>query len=186
MTRAEPRLEPQLEPRLEPDSRQPEPVAPAARVRAPSTLAGEAVAVTPIPAPEESPPQPTAAREPASTPAAAVAPAPVAPPPPLQPAAAAPVTAAAPKLPALSGELELLSDAQRALREDQLSRALALLDQHAARYPRGALTPERLAARAVVLCRMGDAPSGRAEARRLEASAPSSPLIAWVRSRCGY
>ncbi len=107
---------------------------------------------------------------------------------PLQPSAASAEAAApAPKQPPpLSGELKLLANAQQALRQREFSHALELLDAHAERFPHGALRPERLAVRAVVLCRMGDPVAGRNEARRLEAEAPSSPLIAWVRSGCGY
>jgi RNA polymerase sigma-70 factor (ECF subfamily) len=89
------------------------------------------------------------------------------------------------KLPALSGELKLLASAQQALRDDQLPRALTLLNEHATRYPRGALRPERLAARAVALCRMGEKNAGRAEAQKLATETPSSPLIRWARSICG-
>lgn len=89
------------------------------------------------------------------------------------------------KLPTLAGELKLLASAQQALRDDQLPRALTLLNEHATRYPQGALRPERLAARAVALCRMGEKNAGRAEAQKLATETPSSPLIRWARGICG-
>jgi hypothetical protein len=89
------------------------------------------------------------------------------------------------KPPALSGELELLASAQHALRDNQLPRALELLNAHAARYPAGALRPERLAVRAVVFCRMGEKNLGRAEVQKLQVEAPTSPLVRWSREVCG-
>jgi hypothetical protein len=85
----------------------------------------------------------------------------------------------------LSGEIQLLTSAQSALRDGQLPRALTLLNEHAASYPHGALRPEQLAARSVVLCRMGEINAGRSELQKLQAEAPSSPLIRWAREACG-
>jgi hypothetical protein len=79
----------------------------------------------------------------------------------------------------------LLAAAQQAMRTQKLSRALDLLDEHATRFPRGALRPERLAARAVVLCRMSETNTGRAALHRLEAETSESPLLAWAREACG-
>jgi hypothetical protein len=98
---------------------------------------------------------------------------------------AVPKPAGAVKPPALSGELKLLASAQHALRDNQLPRALELLNEHATRYPAGALRPERLAARAVVFCRMGEKNLGRAEVQKLQAEAPTSPLVRWAREVCG-
>lgn len=85
---------------------------------------------------------------------------------------------------ALSGELELLARAQRALHDGKLSLALTLLDQHGAQHAQGSLREERLAARAVVLCRMQRVEAGSAEAQRLAALTPRSPLLPWVRAAC--
>jgi hypothetical protein len=98
---------------------------------------------------------------------------------------AVPKPAGASKPPALSGELKLLASAQHALRDNELPRALELLNEHATRYSAGALRPERLAARAVVFCRMGERNLGRAEVQKLEAEAPTSPLVRWAREVCG-
>jgi hypothetical protein len=96
----------------------------------------------------------------------------------------APPRSAAAEPSALAGELSLLGAAQRALSTKQFARALALLDQHAVRYPSGSLLPERLAARAVVLCRMDRVSAGLGELRLLEARAPASPLLHWARTNC--
>lgn len=96
---------------------------------------------------------------------------------------AAPPTAASAR--SLAGELALLDAAQRALAQGELRSALAQLDQHAARFPGGGLVPERLAARAVTLCRMQRDAEGRRELQRLQARAPASPLLTWARAACG-
>jgi hypothetical protein len=80
--------------------------------------------------------------------------------------------------------LALLDAAQRALAQGELRSALAQLDQHAARFPTGGLVPERLAARAVTLCRMQRNAEGLHELQRLKARAPASPLLAWAREAC--
>jgi hypothetical protein len=117
-------------------------------------------------------PEPEAARL-AANPSSASAPQPLA-------------AASTPSKPApLSGEIQILASAQRALRDGQFPRALTLLNEHAARYPHGALRPEQLAARTVVLCRMGEINAGRSELQRLQAEAPSSPLLRWAREACG-
>jgi hypothetical protein len=85
----------------------------------------------------------------------------------------------------LAGELALLDAAQRALALGELRSALAQLDQHAARFPSGGLVPERLAARAVTLCRMQRSREGLRELQRLQARAPASPLLTWAREACG-
>jgi hypothetical protein len=85
---------------------------------------------------------------------------------------------------ALSGELQLLAQAQRALHDGKLSLALTLLDQHSRQHAQGSLVEERLAARAVVLCRLHQPVAGNTEAQRLAALTPRSPLLPWVRSAC--
>jgi hypothetical protein len=97
-----------------------------------------------------------------------------------RPAAAAPAVNAR----SLTGELALLDAAQRALAKGELHSALAQLDQHAARFPNGSLVPERLAARAVTLCRMQRNREGELELRELQKRAPASPLLSWARASC--
>jgi hypothetical protein len=86
--------------------------------------------------------------------------------------------------PALSPELRLLAQAQRALRDGKLAQALDLLDEHADRFPEGALQEERHSARAVTLCRLGKHGAARAERARLEAMNARSPMLPWVRASC--
>ncbi|WP_434046097.1 MULTISPECIES: hypothetical protein [Sorangium] len=116
---------------------------------------------------------------------------------------AAPATAAAARAPAtrrpapaataaarpgsvgLDAEIALLRDAQQALQAGQFAQALSKLDEHASRYPRGVLSTEREASRAIALCRSGRAASGRAIAAKLLARSPGSPLATRVRAACG-
>ena len=83
------------------------------------------------------------------------------------PAAAAPETTAAPVQPApaeeaqavrapntLAEETRLIWEADQALRSGNSSRAVVLLDEHASRYPDGALGPERGGERVVALCKL--------------------------------
>jgi hypothetical protein len=83
----------------------------------------------------------------------------------------------------LAQETTLLRDADRALRAGDTTAALSLLDEHAARFPRGALAPERSAERLIVFCQVGAADS-RAVARFL-AAYPGSPVAARVKRACG-
>jgi hypothetical protein len=96
------------------------------------------------------------------------------------------VSAAAPALAndELRAELELISQAQHALSAEAPEKALALLEQHAARFPRGQLRPERLAARVLALCSLGRIDEAKAEAERFFAEAPSSPMSSRVRDSC--
>jgi hypothetical protein len=80
----------------------------------------------------------------------------------------------------LAAETALLRDADRALRAGDTATALARLDEHAERYPNGALAPERVAERLIVLCSLGVA-DPHAVARFLDVR---SPLAARVRRAC--
>jgi hypothetical protein len=94
--------------------------------------------------------------------------------------------AAAPKeapLESLEQELPLLQGAQRALRAGDIEQALALLETHAARFPKGALAEERRAVHAIASCRM-NAGGARAEAEGFLRDAASSPLVERVRQAC--
>ncbi len=84
----------------------------------------------------------------------------------------------------LRGELSILRDAHQALRKGHPADALALLEQHAAKYPKGTLSEERQAARAIALCRAGEQRRGRQLAQRFLAKSPKSPLAGGVRSAC--
>ncbi len=62
--------------------------------------------------------------------------------------------------------------------------ALARLDEHATRFPQGALVEERIAARVLALCSVGRVANARVEAQRFLVARPRSPLAAQVRGSC--
>jgi hypothetical protein len=82
----------------------------------------------------------------------------------------------------LADETALLRQADRALRAGDRSAALASLDDHAARFPAGALAMERTALRLVVSCELGVAQQGTVASYLAEH--PGSPLAARVRRAC--
>ncbi len=85
----------------------------------------------------------------------------------------------------IDDELAWLGAAQDALRKRQPTRALQLVQEHAFRYPRGALAPERTAVHALALCALSRKEAARAVLADLERRAPSSPLLDRVRRNCG-
>jgi hypothetical protein len=120
----------------------------------------------------------------------------VAPTSPPQPETAAPDVAplqAAPRVSAaaassgarsIQSELELIRSAQKNLHRGDASAALALLAEHARRYPAGALSEEREASRVFALCKLGNAAGARAQAERFLRRSPSSPFAERVRASC--
>lgn len=84
----------------------------------------------------------------------------------------------------LSAESALLAQAQRDLASGDSTRALATLDAHAKRFPGGALSPERDAARVIALCNAGAQEKARKLAAAFLAAHPSSPLAPRVRAAC--
>jgi tetratricopeptide (TPR) repeat protein len=82
-------------------------------------------------------------------------------------------------------EVALLSKAQAALSRGRPQEALEALAEHAARFPRGALTEERVATRARTLCALGRKPEAEAELKRIEKLNPSSAYLARARESCG-
>ena len=82
----------------------------------------------------------------------------------------------------LADETALLRAADRALRAGDTGTALARLDEHAARFPNGALAPERTAERLIVLCELGVADPHAVS--QLLAARSGSPLAARVRRAC--
>jgi hypothetical protein len=124
------------------------------------------------PAPEPAAPVPAApvvaehsqpaAPEPAPAPAEPAAVAPEPEPAPVEPAPVASTRATPPKTSAvahpparegLAQEVELLQRAQTALRQGDNAKAVALCDEHAARFPDGALSTERKTLRARALAK---------------------------------
>jgi TolA-binding protein len=108
-------------------------------------------------------------------------------PPPPRTTSATPAPLDAPAKPAadsIAEEAALLRAANAALTSGDATTALARLDEHAARYPNGALTQERQAARVFALCAGGRAAEARAAASSFVAANPRSPHVAQVRRSC--
>ncbi len=61
---------------------------------------------------------------------------------------------------------------------------MAQLDEHATRFPQGALAEEREATRVHTLCAQGHAIEAREAARSFVAAHPGSALVPAVRSAC--
>ncbi len=83
----------------------------------------------------------------------------------------------------IAEELRLLGQAQTALREGRLEDALARADEHALRFPGGAMREERVAVTMLARCAQHTAPGPMLQA--FLASAPESPLKRRVREACG-
>ena len=98
--------------------------------------------------------------------------------------ARASAASAAPALNAdtLAEETRLLRDADQALRAGNASRALTLLDAHAAQFPHGALAPERSAERMIARCLLGEVDAAGAAAYL--SAHPNSPFTARIRDAC--
>jgi hypothetical protein len=86
----------------------------------------------------------------------------------------------------LAAEMALLRASQSAVLGGDPARALARLDDLAARYPDGQLREERMAARVLALCAAGRTEEARAEAERLFRAAPRSLHAERVRSSCAF
>jgi len=82
----------------------------------------------------------------------------------------------------LAQEVALLSRATSALRAGHAADALALLNEHQRKFPKGVLSEERRAAKAQALCSLGRQTEGRAELARL---APRSPAAVRAQQACG-
>jgi hypothetical protein len=86
----------------------------------------------------------------------------------------------------LQAELRLLGAAQDALHANQPGRALQLVQQHEQRFPRGALTRERLSVQALALCGLQRTASARLAFDELMHLAPDAPVLARIRTECGF
>jgi len=96
-------------------------------------------------------------------------------------------SSSAPSLPAEAGlgaEAALLESVERALRARDSARALALLDEHARRFPAGALLMEAEAARAIATCQTADGEHGRELAAEFARRWPNAPVGARVAAAC--
>jgi hypothetical protein len=158
--------------------------APALVVRLARSEASAHVAVSATPAPRV-----------VEAPAAVARPAPVPVPVPTAEATAAPGGArsearaatsgvAAEPPPSLVDETRVLEAAQRELASGRARSALSLLDEHAKRFPSGALGEERTAARVLSLCALGRTEEARRTATAFLEGSPRSPLIPRLRGSC--
>ena len=84
----------------------------------------------------------------------------------------------------LQAETRLIAQAQRALSANLPNQALSLLNQHRARFTRGALAPEREAARVFALCAAGRREDAELTRARFLERWPDSPLASHVRASC--
>jgi hypothetical protein len=81
-------------------------------------------------------------------------------------------------------EVLLLRRAQLSLRSGDPRRAMALLDEHAEKFPEGKLADAREVARMVTLCELGARAAAREKADRFLAQYPASPFSDRVRRIC--
>lgn len=84
----------------------------------------------------------------------------------------------------ITEEAALLRAAHASLASGDGASAMRALDEHARRYPRGALAEEREAARVLALCAQGRASEARASASAFVSANPRSPYAAQVRRSC--
>jgi hypothetical protein len=90
----------------------------------------------------------------------------------------------APAAPSVAEELQLLRAAEERFHAGAPAQALALLDDHARRFPRGVLAEERRASRILALCQLGQVAVATSEADTFVAQHPSSPFVEKVRHAC--
>jgi hypothetical protein len=88
------------------------------------------------------------------------------------------------KATSLQAEFDLVRGAQNHLHRNEPAAALALLQQHASRFPGGALAEERRASLVVALCQAGNVEEARRRAKRFVLQSPSSPFVERVRNAC--
>lgn len=84
----------------------------------------------------------------------------------------------------LEAETILLEGARRALKRGEASGALALLDEHAQRFPKGWLATDRAGERIIVLCGLGRRAEATREAKTFLDGRPKTPLTRRVESSC--
>lgn len=84
----------------------------------------------------------------------------------------------------IAEEASLLRAAHASLAKNDGNGAMSSLDEHARRFPRGALAEEREAAKVMALCAQGRASEARASASAFVSANPRSPFAAQVRRSC--
>jgi hypothetical protein len=102
-----------------------------------------------------------------------------------RPAASGEAAPAAEPVDSLTEENKLLAAAHAELSRGNAGAALAILDEHAARFPRGTLAPERRATRAMALCKAGRTEEGRRELVALYGGDSKSPMAQKIDRACG-
>jgi hypothetical protein len=85
----------------------------------------------------------------------------------------------------LAEEVAILSRAGADLHSGRAASALKALDEHQRKFPGGALSQERSAARVQALCALGRMKEAEAELKRLSRMSPRSPHEARARKACG-
>ena len=85
----------------------------------------------------------------------------------------------------LAEEVRLLSRAERQLSDGAGDGALDTLAEHERRFPKGALTEQRMAARVEALCALGRYTDARADLTKLARAYPQSPHLDGARRFCG-
>lgn len=78
----------------------------------------------------------------------------------------------------LAEEVALLTRAQKEYHSGNLSRALASVDEHRRKFPKGAMVQERVTLRMQVLCGLGRYDEAQTEAKRLQRIVPGQPAAA--------
>ena len=94
----------------------------------------------------------------------------------------APVGLPASAISTLEQDVRLLRDADIATKAGDPERALALLDEHAAAFPRSDLEPERSAERVFALCRAGRIDEARSATSAFLRAHPTGPLAVRVKT----
>jgi hypothetical protein len=82
-------------------------------------------------------------------------------------------------------EVRLLSQAEQELKDGRADEALRTLAEHERRFPKGALTEVRMAARVQSLCALGRIADAKTELTKLAHAYPGSPHLDRARRFCG-
>ncbi len=90
----------------------------------------------------------------------------------------------APPVDTLVEETRIVGDARRALAKGDAREALALLDDHATKFPKGTMAVDARALRVRSLCAIGRVDDARATAKALVDEHPESPSAVGVRDAC--
>jgi hypothetical protein len=88
--------------------------------------------------------------------------------------------------PTLDVELALMRKARTALNDGHPEEALAALDEHALRFPKGVLAEDRAAQRVLALCALPRLEAAREDGQRFISNYPRSPHVAAIRSSCAF